>query len=263
MNINRKLISFAQQELVLGRKQPERDKINRSLSHLETILKDKLGGEIKEFIRFGSYTRNTILPRKYDAKSDVDLMIVFNTNTRRMTPGTYRKWIQDVVSVAYPNSLSKKDFPVIKLELNHIMFDLVPAYSEQYFLGGKSFYIPGQGDSWQQTVPNDINNSLAQANQADGSNTVRNVIRLCKHWNAGAGYPLASYQMEKKIIDFNSWRAGDTYPRFLETIRHIGGNRPGVLQALEHIKKYKGDWWTVADVEKEWQWVQKLLPGLS
>ena len=129
MSINSKLVALAQNELVLSHNDTERDKIKASLGQLEKVLKDKLGSNIKEFIRFGSFTRNTILPRKYDPNSDVDLMVVFNTSSAKYTPGTYRKWILDVVSVAYPNSVSKKDFPVIKLELNHIMFDIVPAYT--------------------------------------------------------------------------------------------------------------------------------------
>ena len=129
MSINSKLVAFAQNELVLSHNETERDKIKASLGQLEKVLRDKLGSNIKEFIRFGSFTRNTILPRKYDPNSDVDLMVVFNTSAAKYTPGTYRKWILDVVSVAYPNSVSKKDFPVIKLELNHIMFDIVPAYT--------------------------------------------------------------------------------------------------------------------------------------
>ena len=262
MSINSKLVTFAQQELVLSHNETEREKINASLRQLETILKNKLGSNIKEFIRFGSFTRNTILPRTYDPNSDVDLMVVFNTSTNKYSPGTYRKWILDVVSAAYPNSVSKKDFPSIKLELNHIMFDVVPAYLEE-LLWNKYYYIPGTGDTWRSSTPNDINQSLSDKNQSYGNNIIRNTIRLCKHWNARSGYPLESYLMEKQILDLYNWGNEDTYERFLKTMNSIAGNRPGVRQALDYIQQYKGNGWTPSNEAKQFEWVQKLLPGLK
>jgi predicted nucleotidyltransferase len=261
MSINSKLIAFSQNELVLSHNETEREKINASLGQLEKILKDKLGSNIKEFIRFGSFTRNTILPRKYDSKSDVDLMVVFNISAGKKTPGTYRKNLLDVISVAYPLSVSKKDFPAVKLELNHIMFDIVPAYCEEFW--GKSYYIPSSNDSWRSTTPNDINASLASKNTQYGNNVIRNTIRLCKHWNAGAGYPLESYLMEKDIINLIYWGNEDTYERFLKTLNSIAGTRPGVRQALDYIQQYKGSWSQSPNEAKQFEWLQKLLPGLK
>lgn len=263
MSINNKLVTFAQNELVLSHDETEREKIKASLGQLEKVLKDKLGNNIKEFVRFGSFTRNTILPRKYDPESDVDLMVIFNTTGGVKTPGTYRKWLLDVVSVAYPNSVSKKDFPVVKLLLNHIMFDIVPAITQEPYLGSKLYYIPGSDDSWRNTIPNDINDSLASKNTQYGNNVIRNTIRLCKYWNAGAGYPLESYPMEKNIINLSYWSNEDTYERFLTTLNSIAGNLPEVRQALGNIQKYKGDWFNQPNEAKQLEWLQKLLPGLK
>lgn len=257
MSINSKLVTFSQQELVIGYSETEREKIDASLAQLEKVLKDKLKGEIKEIIRFGSYTRNTILPRKYDSKSDVDLMVVFDTVNGKKAPGTYRKNLLDIVSVAYPNSVSSKDFPAVKLELNHIMFDIVPAYSEEFLI--KTYYIPDSGDGWRNTKPNDINDTLTGKNKEVGNNTVRNGIRLCKHWNAGSNYPLESYLMEKDILNVGFWFWDDTYSGFIKSLKHIAGSRPGVKQALEYIEKYKGE----NNEEKQFEWLQKLLPGLK
>lgn len=261
MSINSKLVAFAQNDLVISHNETERDRIKASIGQLEKVLKNKLGSNISEFIRFGSFTRNTILPRKYDPYSDVDLMVVFNTSASKHTPGTYRRWIFDVVSVAYPNSVSKKDFPAIKLELNHIMFDIVPAYSDDFIW--KTYYIPGSGDTWRSTIPNDINESLSSINTQYGNNVIRNTIRLCKHWNAFAGYPLESYLMEKSIINLSYWGNEDTYERFLKTLNSIAGNRPGVRQALNFIQQYKGDWFTQPNELKQFEWLQRLLPGLK
>lgn len=263
MNINSKLVAFAQKELVLSHNEIEREKINASLKQLEKVLISKLAPNIKAFLHFGSFTRNTILPRQYDPESDVDLMVIFNTSVTMKTPGTYRKWILDVISAAYPNSVSKKDFPVVKLSLNHIMFDIVPAYIEESYLMGKTYYIPGVGDKWRSTVPNDLNTSLTSKNTQYGNNVIRDTIRLCKHWNASAGYPLESYLMEKEIVNLVYWGNENTYERFLKTLNSIAGNRAGVKQALDYIQKYKGTWSQVANETKQFEWLQRLLPGLK
>lgn len=267
MNINSKLVQFATNELVLSKNETERNKIEASLSTLEVKLKSGLGNNIVEFKRFGSFTRNTILPRNYDSKSDVDLMIIMDTSIQLHTPNTYRKWIKNVIDKAYPNSISSKDFPVVKLELNHIMFDLLPAYkvNKPWLFAPTQYFIPSKTNDWQSTVPNDINEMLSKKNQETGNNILRNVIRLCKHWNANSGYPLESYLMEKKIIENWSWltSTNTTYSKFLEVMNLIAGDRPGVNQALEYINKNRGNLFIKPDLEKQFFWLQKLLPGLN
>lgn len=262
MNINSKLVTFAQRELVLAHNDTERDRIKASLNQLIKVLSNKIGDTIVEFILFGSYTRNTILPREFDPESDIDLMVVFDKKNYDYNAGTYRKWIHDVVSAAYPNSISQKDFPVVKLQLNHTMFDIVPAYWGRDFLGGRVCYIPDKNDGWRVTTPNDINKDLSDKNSSYGDNVIRNVIRLCKHWNAGADYPFESYLMEKKIIDLVYWGNENTYERFLKTLNSIAGDRKDVRTALNQIEKYKGDWFTQGDHQQQFAWLQKLLPRL-
>lgn len=263
--INTILTTFAQQYLVLGYNSTEREKINSSLTQLEKVLKDKFQTNIKEFIRFGSWTRNTILPRKYDPKSDIDLMVVFNTVNGTKTPGTYRKNLIDVVSNAYPNSISKKDFPVVKLELNHIMFDIVPAYKSESIWDSFTYYIPDASDGWRGTKPNDINETLSQKNQSYGNNIVRNVIRLCKHWNASNERIFDSYEMEKWIVERFFYSGDDLYAKFLSVMNDLAQHHQhaGTKQALNWIKEYQGNWQRQADVNKQFEWLQKLLPGLK
>jgi predicted nucleotidyltransferase len=264
MNINNKLVTFAQQDLVLARNDTERDKIKASLGQLEKVLKAKIGANVKEFVRFGSFTRNTILPRKYDPMSDVDLMVVFNTSLSKLTPGWYRQKLYNMISEAYPLSISKKDFPVVKLELNHIMFDIVPAYSEQGSWSNRNYYyIPDARDGWRETTPNDVNESLQQENQRYGNNTVRNVIRLCKHWNAMKNYPFESYLMEKEILRLNFYNE-NTYSGFLYALKNLAYyNVSGVSQAIDSINNYKGGLFNEANEGKQFQWLQRLLPGLN
>jgi len=263
MSINSKLTIFAIRELVIARDAKERFRINISIGRLKRRLKQKFIRDIKDFILFGSYTRNTILPRKYDPNSDIDLMVIFNTNNSIKTPETYRRNLVDILDEAYPNSISVKDFPAVKLVLNHIKFDIIPAYVEESYLLGKTYYIPDVGNNWRITTPNDINEKLASVNQSYGNNIIRNTIRLCKHWNASFDYPFDSYEMEKEILNLGYWSSKNLYDCFLKTVDDIAGDFAGVRQALDYIEKYQGDWFNEPNEEKERQWLQKLLPGLN
>ena len=259
MSINNRLNNFAQKQLVLAHNQKERGSILKSLNSLESSLSNEFGNEINSFLRFGSFTRNTILPRQYDPNSDVDLMVIFESKEGVYNPSTYRKWISDFLGVAYPRSISKKDFPAVKLELNHIKFDIVPAYTTNNFLFGTSYYIPGKDECWVAATPNEINSHLSNKNKTYGDNIIRNVIRLCKHWNAGFGYPCKSYLLEKQIIELVFWGNENTFGRFLKTINAVGSDFNTVQQALYWIKEYEKR----GEEHKQVQWLQKLLPGFS
>ncbi len=264
MSINSKLTIFAARELVISRDAEERSRIEGSIRRLKLNLKSKLLREIKDFIVFGSYTRNTILPRKYDPNSDIDLMVIFNTDNGFKTPDTYRGKLVDSLATAYPNSISEKDFPAVKLELNHIKFDIVPAYTEEYlFRLGKYYYIPDSQNKWRTTIPNDINETLTQKNQSFGNNIIRNTIRLCKHWNAFSGYPFESYLMEEEILRLGNWGNENLYSYFLYTIDNIAGNFAGVSQALGYINQYKGNFFNEPNEAGQLRWLKKLLPGLA
>ncbi len=43
----------------------------------------------------------------------------------------------------------------------------------------------------------------------------------------------------------------------------LAGTRAGVRQALDYIQKYKGDYFTLPNEQKQIEWLQKLLPGLK
>jgi len=263
ININSKLVSFAQNELVLGYSDKERERINVSIEQIKKVLKNKLGEEIREILLFGSYTRNTIIPRKYDRKSDIDLMIIFNIKDTVKKPARYRMKLKLACAQAYQKSFYSVDSPAVKLLLNHIKFDLVPAYTEDFpYTPGKYYYIPDKYEEWQSTEPNDINPRLSSLNQEYGNNVIRNVLRLCKHWNASAGYPLESYTMEKQIIEQAYWFKEDTYNRFLITINNIAGTMPKVKLALSQIERYKDDMFRNPDEQKQFNWLCRLLPGL-
>jgi predicted nucleotidyltransferase len=180
----------------------EKEKVNRSIKAIKYRLKDYFGNQVKDIIIFGSYTRGTILPRKYDANSDIDIMVIFNTiNYHTKKPETYRNNLKEFADNRYKTSISSKDLPSVVLELQNIKFDLVPAIVESSWLS-ETIYIPKSGNNWQETDPNGFNSELTDANQKY-NNIVKPIIRLLKYWNTKNGSPYESFELEQIIGDMN------------------------------------------------------------
>ena len=185
----------------------EIDKINRSLENLLNNLDNELGILIKRRFVFGSYDRDTILPRSYDNNSDIDLMVVFNTTEYERTPETYRAWLKNFADKYYKNRYGSevvKSFPTVTIRLGHINYDLVPAKEETIFWT-PTLYIPSKSSDWQQTNPNDVKTKLTEANTKYNS-IVRPIVRLMKGWNSFKGYSFDSYELELFITGLNFLR---------------------------------------------------------
>ena len=175
----------------------ERNSINNSLSFLESRLKSALGSEISNQFVFGSYSRGTILSRAMDEESDVDYMVVFKDGG--LKPQSYLDKLKRFVEANYSRSQIEQSNPTIKLSLNHIRFELVPATSTLFY----GLQIPAKASSsqgWVGTDPNGFNNKLTEKNKTHG-NFIKPLARCVKYWNAANGYPFESYDLEQKIVD--------------------------------------------------------------
>ena len=173
----------------------ERGSITTSISTLQTRLRSYFPTELQDHFRFGSSTRETILPRSMDERSDIDYMIVFKEGG--YTPQTYLDRVKRFVNYYYSSSEIYQSSPTIVLELNHIKFDLVPALK---YAWGTGYQIPKGSGSWQDTNPNDFNKSLEDANK-NNAYLLKPTIRLAKFWNAKAGYVFDSFAFEKWMMD--------------------------------------------------------------
>lgn len=177
--------------------------INASLKNLFSNLDKELGRLIKRRLVFGSYDRDTILPRKFDSKSDVDIMVVFNHTDYERTPETYRAWLKNFADKFYKNKYGSevvKSFPTVAIRLDHIHYDLVPA-KEEALWHSTSISIPGNL-GWRTTDPNDIKQRLVEAN-TKYNNVVRPIIRILKAWNCYNDFPYDSYLLELEITGMN------------------------------------------------------------
>lgn len=170
--------------------------IDKSIASVKTRLNLYHRAEITEQFVFGSYRRKTILPRFMDAKADVDYMVVFSNTS--FQPQTYLDHLRRFVDKNYPKTLIKQDHPAIRLDLNHIRFELVPAIRKK-----NKLWIPAKSTAhanWIATDPNDFIIHLTKKNQQH-KNHIRPLVRLVKYWNASNGYPYESFELEKAIVE--------------------------------------------------------------
>lgn len=177
----------------------EKSSIATSISTLRTRLDSYFGDDLSSHLTFGSYTRDTILPRSMDAHSDIDYMVVFSAAGSK--PQTYLDRLKRFVEAKYQTSELYQSSPTIVLELNHIKFELVPALGRW----PSGYNIPNGPNDWQATDPNDFNSKLSTKNAAEGYH-LKPVIRLLKFWNATAGYVYDSYALEKWVTE--QWFSG-------------------------------------------------------
>src|SRR5574343_772631 len=121
----------------------EKIKIDTSIATIKNRIngyfKDNSYYQVEDIIVFGSYARGTMIGN--NDKSDIDIMVVF-TNSSNYKPQTFLTKLKEFASNSYSTSEINQSSPTIKIELNHIIFELVPAYQKYIQYGLKDYYIP-------------------------------------------------------------------------------------------------------------------------
>ena len=225
-SLNTKLTQLAN-EYYISHGSPEAVKIDSSVSTLIQKIKGFFTLDVPDIIEFGSYKRDTLLPRKYDNESDVDLMVVFNHASLGSRPGYYRDRLVQFADKYYSRSDVRKTIPTVTLELNHIKYDLVPTYIQtQVWNLNKTYYIPETDDKWMITDPHGFNTILTNANKSSNYNLKR-IIRLLKAWNAKVGYPISSYALEQELTNITYWFKNTTEEYFFAAIEGLALYRNG------------------------------------
>jgi len=261
--LNGRLEKFATNNLVLSYTDEERKKIQKSIASLTNWLNNK--SDVLETMVFGSWTRNTILPRRYDESSDIDILVVFNGNVYNRHPESCRNLLRTYAAQTYSSSYVRKDAPAVKLELGFIKYDLVPAVSDPFW---GQLCIPNtkSGEGWMSTFPRDLDPKLERVNMDIGGNVVRHVIRLCKYMNkCGQRTKMSSYELESYIIGSIAYLLPKrTYDCFLGIIWRLvqdgyvssSQTMTNILNWVEYYRK-QGDW------SGQITWIKHLLPDFS
>ena len=244
ISINNKLSQLAT-NYYISYGTPEQKKIDASVNNIKSKLKLYFKTDVLNIIEFGSYKRDTILPRCYDNNSDVDLMIVFNHQEIGVSPRTYRDYFIKFADTHYSRSSVFKSSPTVVLELDHIKYDLVPAIENTNIWNySKTIHIPKNDSDWMMTDPHGFNNELTNANTRN-SYFIKRLIRLFKAWNAKVGYPLESYQLEKEIVAMHYFSCKTLEDYFFYVIDWLPGNRSNltstqkITSLKENAKKVK------------------------
>lgn len=179
----------------------EKISIQKSFDTLKSRLENYFGLEIGFVLKFGSYHRETILPRKNDCNSDVDVMILFLDKSYQ--PQTYLNKLKEFAKYRYSNSEIYQSNPTIVLELNHIKFELVPCILSE---NSEIYKIPSKVSDyskWLLTSPFAFNDSLTNKNKAYNYK-IKPLIRIMKKWNAKYRV-YTSFELETKIVNCYSF----------------------------------------------------------
>ncbi|WP_425391700.1 SMODS domain-containing nucleotidyltransferase [Ekhidna sp.] len=241
----------------------EKSSINTSISTLRIRLNDWFGSSSITQLKFGSSTRGTILPRKADQKSDIDYMIIFN-NDAGYKPQTFIDRLRKFAQNKYNTSQIAQSHPTVVLSLNHIKFDLVPAYEDWW-----SKYIPAPKSDytdWLSTSPNDFNKELTDKNDSNYS-LIKPMIRLVKYWNAQNGYVYDSYELEKSLVANGYWSCFNLKDYFFSAIDDLSTwNLPQYkTDKVERAKRIVQDTKTYEQADMAYQAeneIKKIIPVL-
>jgi len=252
-------------EYYISKDSTEKNKIEKSLKNIKSKLSQEFGDDIIAIVEFGSYVRKTNLPRDFDEKSDIDLMIVFNHNRLKWNPSTYRKHLLEFTGIHFSNSISYKSSPTVVLELNYLKYDLVPAFQrdEGWFTTSMVMYIPENDTEWMETDPHGFSKKLDRVNEGYGYN-VKRIIRLLKAWNSKAGYPITSYFLEKEIADMNF--SGDNLEEgFFYAIKKLSSYRSSnsaskKIESLKTNSEKVKDCLRNNDIDAAKSWLHRILP---
>lgn len=197
------------------------DKIDNSYIYLEGKIYEHFRDRIEKIKIFGSYDRGTYLPQSIDPYSDVDVIIIFKTNEYQ--PDTFLKHLRQFADKIYPRSEIIPDRPTISITLNHIKFELVPAFWEDSFWNGQQLKIPAPRNKdlkWITTSPTDLKADLERKNRKENQQIIP-LIKLVKYFNLLNEKPYSSFQLEKYIIDLTYSNNGELKDYLFEFINDL------------------------------------------
>lgn len=264
LTIEEDLKQYAQ-DFYISKNSPEKPKIEASLKNIKNKLEMEFGDRILAVEVFGSYKRKTILPRNYDSRSDIDLLIVFDHENINVNPSTYRKHLLEFAEEHYPNSISYKSQPSVVLELNHINYDLVPTFTQEegFFNITDEVYIPLSDTEWQHTDIDGFSEELDKRNE-EYNYIVKRIIRLLKAWNAKVGYPFESYDLEQQIADMD-FTDDDIESGFFYAIENLSADdysdyTAGKLESLQTNAEKVLEALEDEDIDAAMRWLGRILP---
>ena len=216
----------------------DREEISKSIIAIKKRLADYFSKDLSDVIVFGSYARNTILPKKANENLDINIMIVFANNTEDYTPQSYLNWLKTFGTNNYSTSYVHQSKPSIVIELNNIKYEITPAIT-QFKYDSETYFIPSSSSEWMTTKPNISNKDLNQCDIINKSK-IKPIIRLIKWWNITQNHcSIPSFQIEHLITEKMNYPHED-YTDYIDY----------ALEAFESIKNSGNTTWVDLAVDR-------------
>jgi len=221
----------------------EKSKIETSYKYIEGKIWEFYREELKSVGVFGSFERNTLLPRAIDEKSDVDIMVILKEG--KLKTQTYLTQLRDFAATYYKGSERYQDFPTFAIDLNHIRFEIVPAYYDSVFLGSDELKIPGpkaEDVEWITTDPVEFRRKV-EAKDKEEKGMFLPLIRIIKYWNVINNYPFSSYVIESHLLNKSDyWNCKTSKDYLMDAIDHmdetIGDDKQqSCIRALKQMRQ--------------------------
>jgi hypothetical protein len=171
--------------------------------------------------------------------------------------------LKNFAEAKYSRSEIFQSSPTIVLELNHIKFELAPAYKSW-----GTYYIPAPASNyadWISTDPKKIKDDLESKN-TNNSFQIRPIIRLLKYWNALNDKVYTSYELESNIITQGYWFCTNIKEYFFSAVSNLpsyglptykANKLDKLKKAVEETKRLEKEGYPVtAEIE-----IQKVIPA--
>ena len=178
----------------------EREKIDTSINYLKGKVWERFQDRLDKVEVFGSYDRDTSLSPSIDQNADVDILVIFKTNDYQ--PNTFLNHLNEFAKNLYQRSDVSPDHPAITIELNHVKFELVPAYWEVNTFSDDDLMIPAPRNKeikWIETEPQKLKEDLERKNNRENQ-MITPLVILVKYLNYLHGKPYDSYIIEQFAI---------------------------------------------------------------
>lgn len=248
------------------------DKVSRdAIDNSFNTLKGKIWGQYQDRLKsvelFGSYQRGTKLPQSVDDISDVDVLVIFNSND--FQPATLLKHLYQFADERYSRSDVTTDHPTVVIEMTKVRFEIVPAYWEIPFIGTDELKIPAPKNKdlkWITTEPEKLKSRLDEKNREENELIIP-LIKIMKYFNVRNGKPYDSFLIEHHAIGryYSEGTLKDYFFKFIEDLKteNADEEQKKFIQELQQrranlLNLQQGNMQDYAILE-----LQKFLPLLS
>lgn len=255
MELKKKIEQLSLQDLKIFVDRSEKDRIKKATEEVSTRLKKDLNLKQEDILSFGSFTRNTMLPRAKDDKSDVDLLLDMSAHegAQRSQPLVYLNRIKKAVNGQFRDNEVTKDPMSVTLMQKKIQFDLIPGFP----LGKiKSFKIPNGKGGWMKTTPRKLNDLLTKKNKETAPIAMSHLIRLLKYWNVTHNRRHKSGDLEARVLswEFNS---KNMFEAFCFALRRLEKEKQATRDQLDQLMNS----YNKKEYQKTANILNQLLPG--